>query len=192
MPHMIGQTPFNALSAVDQVAIAQKLMTAAMNVPASSPTATQVSNPTAHQEMYDGQNVTFGYNQATSQVLTKYSVTTANGKPTDTLLYPAQYQNLYPGDQQNFLTFPLNGVNQPISYLTVDGTAKLYSSPTNTFATELTYSGILPYLPSTAAQTDAGAAQALYVDAEQWFASYIARSPGQHHRPDRKTRTCPG
>ncbi len=174
MPSMVGQTPFNALPAADQVAIAKMMMAHAFNFPVNSPSATQVSNPTAQQELYNGQMVTFGYNQATSQVLTKYNITTANNQPTDTLLYPAQYNNLLPSDQQHFLTYVLDGVPQPIEYLTVEGTAKLYSSPTNTFATELTYSGILPYLPSTAAQTDPGAAEALYVDAEQWFTSYIA------------------
>jgi hypothetical protein len=90
------------------------------------------------------------------------------------LLYPAQYQNLLPADHKNFLTYPVNSVRQPIEYLTENGTAELYSSPTNTFATQLTYSGILPYLPSAAAPTDPGAAEALYVDAKQWSNSYIA------------------
>ena len=44
-------------------------MSVAFNFPASSPTATQVSDPNPHQETYDGQQVIFGYNQAASQVI---------------------------------------------------------------------------------------------------------------------------
>jgi hypothetical protein len=82
LPHMVGQTPFAALPAADQVAIATMMMSTAFNFPANTPGASQVSNPTAHQEVYDGQTVTFGYNQVVSQLMTKYSVTTANSKPT--------------------------------------------------------------------------------------------------------------
>ena len=164
MPHMVGETPFVALPAADQMGIAEMFYAPpagspdasppAFNFPANNASSTLVSDPTAHQATYDGQNVTFGYDPTTSLVTTKYTVTTDNGQPIDEILYPAQYDNLLPADQQNFLTYPINGVAEPLQYLTTGGTAKLYSSPTNTFATQLTYSGILPYLPSVAAQTD--------------------------------------
>lgn len=179
LPHMIGNTPFEQLSPQDQVNVAKLFYKAPsvdksapiFNFPKNDSTATQVSDPNTHSESYGKPpaTVVFGYDPATSMVRTKYTINTDNGQPAIQVLYPHQTDNLLPTDQANYLNY--NG--QPITYFTKNGTARLYMSPTNTFATQIPYSGILPYLPSAAAQSDAAVAATLYNDAAQWFDGYV-------------------
>jgi hypothetical protein len=171
LPSYVDNTPFESLSLKDQVGVANLFIAAAGNVPVSNPAATQVSDPTAHTETYDGAPVTFGYDQSTGLITTKYTVTTQNGGNTFQVLYPAQYKNLLPGDQGHFLTYNLNGTPVGLTYSTLRGTAKVYDG--NQFATQLQYHGVLNYLPSVAVQTSAQTAQALYDDAATWMTRYL-------------------
>jgi hypothetical protein len=183
LPHFVGSQVFETLDASDKKNIAAMFYAApasspsgtppAFNYPANNASSTRVSDPGLNQQTYNNQLVNFGYDPATSLVTTKFTVTTDTGEPMPQVLYPQQINTLLPSDRKNFLTYSLNGVAQPLEYLTLSGTALLYASPTNTFATQVTYSGILPYLPSVAAQTDPGAAEALYADAAQWFNTYL-------------------
>ncbi len=176
LPHFVGTTPFEQLAQADKAAVANLFAKVAFNVP----TNTAVSSAVAHTETYDGQAMTFGYDPTTGLVRTRYTVQTATNpatglpEPTYQILYPAQLKTLLPSDAQNLLLVTLStGVKLPLAYTTPLGTAFVYASPTNSFATQLRYEGVLPSLPGVVAQTDAGAAEALFQDLSGWVQRYL-------------------
>jgi hypothetical protein len=176
LPHAIGSTQFEDLSTADKVSVAKLFTNVAMNFPKDDATATRVSDPLPKTETYNGQQVTFGYNPSTSLIQTKYSINTVNNLPTYQVLYPHQTENLLPSDEGKFLKFtPTSGPDQgksvELSYTTLMGKAKVYAG--NTFATKLTYHGLLDTLPSVVTQTDAVQAQQLFIQSAAYMTRYL-------------------
>src|SRR5262249_16279106 len=125
MPHFVGNTPFEQLSAADKTTVANLFAKVAFNVP----TGTQVSSAVTPTGPYNGVATTFGYDPANSVVRTRYTVQTAINpttklpKPTYQVLYPAQYKNILPSDAKNVLQVTLaNGSKVPLTYSTPLGT----------------------------------------------------------------------
>src|SRR5262249_54209213 len=166
LPQFVGSSRFEELSPADQVRLANLFLQVAGNVPSNNPAvpATVVSDPTK------------GFNPATGRLTTTYTINTANNQPTYQVLYPHQYNNLVPANQNSFLKFtPTSGRDAgqsvELTFSTLLGKARVYSG--NTFSTQLQFQGLLDHLPSVAVRTDATAASALYDAAEAFMQRYL-------------------
>lgn len=137
-----------------------------VNTSVNDPTNSGVADFTPHQQTYDGQNVTFGFDPSTNVVRSLFTVTTANQQPTLQVLYPTQSKNLFGADRSNLT---ING--STFGYYTQWGAGNLYLG--NSFATQLTNYGTLPYMSLIADQTNASVAQSELSALVAWYQTYV-------------------